>query len=173
MMQTLAAVVITLISIAAYVGELVIVGWIMDFLTWLTTPVFHREQQPLESEEVGEMIVVELSDNVVTARQCQSVQKELRGLIGEHRCDFIIDFSRVGRVSIRFREVMFDLARAARREAGRLGKPFRPVAVPPGDVFRVFADRESAVAEMSRHDGHGWVVLCSVPAGIRAVPEAM
>ncbi len=168
-----AAVFITLISIAGYVGELVIVGWIMDFLTWLTTPIIHAKQVPLDYDQVGEMIVVNLSDNIVTARQCQSVQKQLKRLIDEHHCDFILDFSRIGRVSIRFRAVMVHFARAARREARKQAKPHLPLAVPPGDQFTVFADGQSAVEEMGMHDGHGWVVLCSVPAGIRAVPEAM
>ena len=39
-------------------------------------------------------------------------------------------------------------------------------------LFRVFADREAAIEEMGKHDGHGWVVLCSVTPGTRAVPEA-
>jgi hypothetical protein len=66
---------------------------------------------------------------------------------------------------------MVHFMKAARREAGKLGKPYRPVALPHGPVFRVFDDRECAVEEMSKHDGHGWVVLCSVPDGIRAVSD--
>jgi hypothetical protein len=160
------------IAVFLYVGELVVVGWIVDFFSWLTTPILHVKQTPLVCQQVGEMVVVKLSDNIVTARQCQTVQKQLNRLVDEHHCDFVLDFACVGKVSIRFRGVMVQLARGARREAGKLGKPYRPVALPPGDVFRVFADRESAVAEMGKHEGHGWVVLCSVPAGIRAVPEA-
>ena len=35
---------------------------------------------------------------------------------------------------------MTHLAAAARSEAERLGKPFRPVPVPPGEIFRMFDD---------------------------------
>jgi hypothetical protein len=66
---------------------------------------------------------------------------------------------------------MLHLVKAARQEAVKLGKSYRPVAVTHGAAFRVFADRECAIKEMSRHDGHGWVVLCSVPAGVRAVSD--
>lgn len=71
-----------------------------------------------------------------------------------------------------FREVMVRLATAARKEASQLGLPYRPLAVPFGDTFRVFANREIALRSMGSHDGHGWVVLCGVTPGIRAVPEA-
>lgn len=168
-----AAIVITAVSIIGYIGELIVAGWIMDFLLWIATPTIHVRQAPLEYEQVGDMTIVKLSDNIVTAGQCQLVHKQLKRLIDDHRCNFILDFSRVGKVSIRFRGVMVGLTRAARREARRLNKPYRPVAVPLGDVFRVFADIESAAKEMHTHEGDGWVVLCSVPAGIRAVPEAV
>ena len=71
-----------------------------------------------------------------------------------------------------FRPVMIQLLKAARREAGHLGKPHMPLLLPQGDVFKVFDDKQQAVEAMSRHGGHGWVVLCSVPVGIRAVSEA-
>jgi hypothetical protein len=92
-------------------------------------------------------------------------------LIDEHHCNFVLDFLYAEKISISFRGVMVHLMKAARREAGELGKPYRPVALPHGAVFRVFNDRERAVEEMSKHDGHGWVVLCSVPVGIRAVSD--
>jgi hypothetical protein len=33
----------------------------------------------------------------------------------------------------------------------------------------VFEDRQRALDAMAKHDGHGWVVLCGVPFGLRAV----
>ena len=68
---------------------------------------------------------------------------------------------------------MVRIMKAACREAEKLGKPNQPMDLPPGEVFCVFDDRQRAVEEMSRHGGHGWVVLCSVPVGIRAVSELM
>jgi hypothetical protein len=103
--------------------------------------------------------------------QCQAVQKQLAGLIDQHHCDFVLDFLNAEKISKSFREVMFQLTKAARKEAERLGKPYRPVALPRGVLFRVFEDRQRAVEEMARHDGHGWVVLCCVPIGIRAVSD--
>jgi hypothetical protein len=159
------------IGVALYVGELVVLGWVVDLLIWLAAPTLHRKETPLECQRVGEIVIVKLGD-IVTVWQCESVRKQLQRLIDEQHCDLILDFSGIGRISSHFRGVMLRLARAARREAGKLGKPYRPVALPPGEVFRVFDDRASALEAMGIHAGHGWVVLCSVPAGIRAVSTA-
>ena len=157
------------IGVALYVGELVIV----DFILWITTPIMHEILAPLEYEQVGEMTIAKLSDDIVSVWQCQAFERQLKRLIDEHHCDLILDFSGIGRLSSNFRGVLIRLTTAARREAEKLGSPYRPVAVPPDELFRVFADRKSAVEEMGRHDGHGWVVLCSVPVGIRAVSDAV
>lgn len=168
-----AIVVVSATCVVLYIGELVVVGWIVDFLSWVTAPIRHVKQSPLAYEQFGAITVVKLSDNIVTAVQCHTVDKQLKRLLDKHQCDFILDFSSVGKVSVHFREVMIRLTKAARREAEKLGKAYRPFALPPGDIFRVFADRATALEEMGNHDGHGWVVLCSVPVGVRAVPEAI
>ena len=126
---------------------------------------------PLEYEQIGEIIVVTLRDNIITLGQCQTVQKQLGRLVDEHHCDFVLDFLYAEKISKSFRGVMVRFVKAARREAEKLGKPYRPVALPRGAVFKVFADRRRAIEEMSKHDGHGWVVLCCVPVGIRAVSD--
>jgi hypothetical protein len=154
-----------------YIGELVVLGWIVDFLSQIGMPKIQARAVPLEYEQVGEVIVVTLRDNVATLLQCQMVQKQLQGLIDEHHCDFVLDFLYAEKISKSFRGVMVNFTKTVRREAERLGKPYRPVTTPHGPVFRVFANRQRAVAEMSQHDGHGWVVLCSVPVGIRAVSD--
>jgi hypothetical protein len=161
------------IGIILYLGELFIIGWVVDFLSELGMPKFLAKPVPLEFEQVGEVIVVKLRDNIATARHCQSVEKQVKHLIAAHHCDFVLDFLYAGNVSRSFRGVMVRLMKAARREAETLGKPYLPLVLPPGDVFRVFDDRQLAVDEMSRHGGHGWIVLCSVPVGIRAVSELM
>jgi hypothetical protein len=168
----LAIIAFALLGVALFVGELVIIGWIMDLFSWMSMLGLHAKEAPLEYQQVGEMIVVKLSDNIVSVRQCRSVQKQLQRLVDERHCDFILDFSCIGKISSRFHGVMTGLSRAARREAGRQARPYRPVALPPGELFRIFDDRQSAVEEMAGHDGHGWVVLCCVPAGIRAVSGA-
>ena len=162
---------IAVIGVILYIWELTIIGWIVDFLSELGMPKFRARQIPLECEEVGEIIVVKLHNNIATAGHCQSVEKQLQRLIDEHHCDFVIDFLNAGNVSRSFRGVMVRLMKAARKEAERLGKPYFPVTLPRGEVFRVFDDSRHAVEEMSKHVGHGWVVLCSVPVGIRAVSD--
>jgi len=173
-LQTLVLATVIAIAVAGivlYIGELFIIGWVVDFLSDLGMPKFKTSSVPLEWESVGEIIVVTLRDNIATAGQCQTVEKQLKHLIDEHYCDFVLDFYCAGRISRDFREVMLNLMKAARREAANLGKPDRPMALPHGGVLRVFDDRQLAVKEMSRHGGHGWVVLCSVPVGVRAVSE--
>jgi hypothetical protein len=167
----MAIIAFALVGVVLYIGELAIIGWIMDLLLWISMLGMHAKEAPLDYEQVGEVILVKLSDNIVSVRQCRSVQKQLKRLIDERHCDFILDFSGIGKISSRFRGVMVRLSRAARRQAGRLGKPYRPLALPRGDAFRVFDDSPIAVEEMGRHEGHGWVVLCGVPAGLRAVSE--
>ncbi len=159
------------IGIVLYIAQLVLVGWAVDFLSGIGMPRFHAKLVPLEYEQVGEIIVVKLRDNIATAAQCQSVRKQLKRLIDEHHCDFVLDFFYAGRISKSFRDVMVHVLKAARREAEKLGKPELLLALPQGEVFRVFDNRQRAVDEMSRHGGHGWVVLCSVPVGTRAVSE--
>lgn len=166
------------IAVALYIGQLVLLGWIVDvlseiedFLSQLGMPRIRPKPDPLEYEQVGEIIVVTLRNNVATIRQCQAVQKQLKRLIDEHHCDFVVDFSSADRISKSFRAVMFHFLKAARREARRRGNADRPVALPRGKVFRLFDDRQRALEEMSKHEEHGWVVLCSVPVGIRAVSD--
>ncbi len=158
------------IAVYLYMGELVIIGWIVDFLSEIGMPKTER-QIPLEYEELGEVIVVTLRDNIATIGQCLSVQKQLLCLIDEQHCNFILDFSFAGKTSISLRGVLVSLRKAARKKATNLGKTYRPLPLPPGAVFRVFENREQAINEMSKHDGYGWVVLCSVPVGIRAVSD--
>jgi hypothetical protein len=161
---------IAVLSVVLYLGELTVVGWIVDFLSAIGMPKIPIVAA-LECEQVGEIIVVTLRDNIATVFQCQAVQKELNRLVDEHRCDFVLDFSATGSVAMSFRRVMLGLKKAARRAAEKLGKTYRPLALPHGEEFRVFDDRRQALEEMSKHVGHGWVVLCSVPVGIRAVSE--
>ena len=160
---------IAAIGVVLYIWELVLIGWVVDFLSAIGMPKIKARPIPLVYEQAGEIIVVTLRDNIATIQQCQSVQKQLKRLIDEHHCDFVFDFSDAGRISRSFRAVMLHVMKAARREAWKLGKSYQPVALSYGEVFRVFDDREHAIEEMSKHYGHGWVVLCSVPVGIRAV----
>lgn len=165
---------VTLLTIAGlgivlYIGELVVLGWVVDFLSEIGMPKIQARPIPLEYEQVGEILVVTLRDNIATLLQCQLVQKQLQRLLDEQHCDFVLDFLYAGSISKSFRGVMFHLMKAARSEARKLGQPCRPVALPFGAVFKVFDNRAFAVEEMAKHDGHGWVVLCSVPVGVRAV----
>ena len=159
------------IAIVLYIGELVIVCWIVDFLSEIGMPKIEARPLPLEYEQVGEIIVVKLHNNIATVRQCVLVQEQLKCLLGEHHCNFVLDFLYAEKISKSFRGVMVHLVKAARRKAEEIGKPYRPLALPHGAVFRVFNNQERAVEEMSKHDGHGWVVLCSLPVGIRAVSD--
>ncbi len=153
-----------------YIGELVVLGWLVDVLDWIASSGIRARYAPLEFDQVGEVLIVKLGDHIVSDEHCQAVQRQFDRFVGEHYCDFILDFSAVGRLA-GFRGVMTHLAAAARSEAERLGKPFRPVPVPPGEIFRMFDDAAHALEEMGRHDGHGWVVLCCVPPGIRAASD--
>jgi hypothetical protein len=159
------------VAIVLYIWELVIVCWVVEFLSEIGMPKIQATPVPLEYEQVGEIIVVKLHNNIATVLQCLSVQKQLNCLIDEHHCNFVLDFLYAEKTSKSFRGVLIHLMKAARREAEELGKPYRPVALPHGAVFRVFNDKERAVEEMSKHEGYGWVVLCSVPVGIRAVSD--
>jgi hypothetical protein len=159
---------IAALGIVLYIWELVVVGWVVDFLTAIGMPKI-RITARLQYQQIGEIIVVTLRDDVATVLQCQAVQKQLKRMVDEHYCDFILDFCQAGSVSTSLRGVMLSLAKAARREAERLGKTYFPPELPRGEAFTIFNDRQSALATMSQHGGHGWVVLCSVPTGIRAV----
>jgi hypothetical protein len=161
------------ICIVLYMGELVVLGWVVDFLSEIGMPKIKPTLIPLEYEDLGEIIVVRLRDNVATVGQCQLVWKQFQRLIDEHHCNFVLDFSAVGKVSRSLRKVMVQFMTAARKEAEKLGKPYRPLAAPRGERFIVFDNRKRAVEEMSAHAGHGWVVLCSVPAGVRAVSAGL
>jgi len=160
---------IAAIGVVLYIGELVVIGWIVDFLSAIGMPRFQPRAIPLEYESVGDIIIVTLRENIATAGQCQSVERDLKRLIHEHHCNIVLDFHYAGRISRSFRGVMICVRKAADREAKRLGKSARPLALPRGEEFSVFVDRQRAVEEMTRKGGHGWVVLCSVPVGIRAV----
>jgi hypothetical protein len=164
---------ITVTGVILYIGELYVIGWVVDFLADLGMPKFHARSAPLDCELVGEIIVVTLRDNIATAAQCQAVAKQLKHLTDDHHCDFILDFLYAGRIAIGFREVMLDLLKAARKEAEKPGKAGRSCGLPQGDTFRVFDDRQQALEEMAASGGHGWVALCSVPVGVRAVSELM
>lgn len=163
------------VAVVLYVGQLVILGWAMDllsalddFLSHLGMPKRIAQPDPLEHEQVGEIVVVTLRNNIATLRQCQIVQKQLKRLVDEHHCDFVLDFSCADRISQSFREVVFQLIKAARREASRLRLPQQPIPLPRRNMFQRFTDRQGALEAMSKQAGHGWVVLCSVPVGIRA-----
>ena len=140
----LAAVVfaIAAVAIVLYVGELVILGWIVDLVLLIVAPKLQADQAPLEYEQRGEVLIVKLSDNIVTVGQCLSMQRQLNRLIEEHHYDFILDFVRVRNISRRFRGIMVRFMKAARKEAESLGRPFRPIDLPRGEVFRVFDNRE-------------------------------
>jgi hypothetical protein len=159
------------LAVAMYVGELVVIGWIVDFPAWLAERAMPPAHVPLEFEHVGEITIVKLSDNIASARECWSVQQQIDRMIAEHNCDFVIDFSSIKKLNSGFREVLLHVIRAAREEAEKQGRHYYAPEVPPGEVFRTFADRDAAIAEMARHGGHGWVVLCAVPTGIRAVSD--
>jgi len=158
---------VSVLAVVLYIWELVVIGWAVDFLESIGMP--KPRAGPLEYEQIGEIIVVTLRDNVGTVFHCQSVQKQLKILIDEHYCDFVVDFLQAGRISHRLREVLVYLAKAAPQEAVRLGRPCGPLPRPRRAAFQIFDDRKRAVEEMSKHDGHGWVALCSIPVGIRAV----
>jgi hypothetical protein len=164
-------IVIAVSGVLLYIGELFVLGWVVDFLSDFGMPKSKARLVPLDWECVGDVIVVTLRDNIATAAQCRTVEKQLKCLLDEHHCDFILDFYFAARVSKSFREVMLNLMKAARKEAENAGKPDRSMTLPDGATFRVFDDKQEAVEEMSRQGGHGWVVLCSVPTGIRAVAD--
>ncbi len=159
------------LAVAMYVGELVVIGWIVDIPAWLAERALPPAHVPLEYEHVGEITIVKLSDNIASARECRSVQQQIDRLIAEHHCDLIIDFYSIKKLNSGFRDVLVHVTRAAREEAEKQARPFYSPELPPGEVFRTFSDRDAAIAEMGRHVGHGWVVLCAVPTGIRAVSD--
>jgi hypothetical protein len=160
-------------GIMLYVGQLFVLGWVVDFLDSLGQPKSKLLTVPLECEQVGEAIVVRLRENIANAAECKAVERQLKRVIEEHFCDFVLDFSAAGRISRHFRGVMIYLLKAARREAESLGKPYYPLGLPPGELFPIFDDNKEAIKEMARHGGHGWVALCGVPVGVRAVPESL
>jgi hypothetical protein len=157
------------LAVALYVGELVVIGWIVDFPAWLAERAMPPAHVPLELEHVGGITVVKLSDNIASARECRSVQQQLDRLIAEHHCNIIIDFSMMKKLSSGFREVLLHATQAAREEAEKQGLPRYAMELPPGEKFLIFENRDRALVEMGRQQGSGWVMLCSVPTGIRAV----
>jgi hypothetical protein len=160
------------LAIVLYVGELVVIGWIVDIPKWLAERAMPAAHVPLEHEHVGQITVVTLSDNIASARECRSVKEQLERLISAGHCDIVLDFSRVKKLASGFRDVLVQVTRAARRAAEKRRQPYRGPELLPGETFRVYADRDEALAEMALHDGHGWIVLCAVPIGIRAVSDA-
>jgi hypothetical protein len=54
------------------------------------------------------------------------------------------------------------LMKRARTVAEQLGKRATAPPRPLGRVFKMFDDRANAVAEMSKFNGHGWIVFCPV-----------
>ena len=90
-------------------------------------------------------------------------------MIDERYCDFVLDFLHAGKISRRFRGVMIKVQKAARSEAMKLGKPYRPVALPRGELFRVFSDRKRASRKCpGTRDMDG---LCSVPSPLESGPS--
>jgi hypothetical protein len=160
------------LAVIMYIGELVVIGWVMDFPAWLVERALPAAHVPLEYEVAGEILVVTLSDNIASVRECRSVQQQLDRLIAGQHCDVILDFTSIKKLSSGFREVLTHVTQTARGEAEKRGKSYRDLDRPIGETFLVFDDREQALAEMLKHDGHGWVVLCAVPVGIRAVSDA-
>ncbi len=127
----------------------------------------------VEWKQVGEIIVVKLPSEILTAEQRSSVEEQFQRLIGGHHCDFIVDFANVSRISAWFIGAIIVFEKQAQAEAEKRGKYCCPSARPIGEGFNVFNDRETALQEMARHDEHGWVVLCSVPAHIRDLFKAL
>jgi hypothetical protein len=160
------------LAVMLYVGELVVIGWIVDFPVWLAERALPSAHVPLEHEHVGQVTIVRLSENIASARECRSVQEQIDRLIAEDCCDIVLDFGHVKKLASGFREVLVHVTRTARQAAEKQGQACRDPDLPPGEMFRVFADRDAAIAEMTRQEGHGWVVLCGVPTGIRAVSDA-
>ena len=158
------------IAVILYIGELVVLGWIVDFIDRIGMPK-PRGPVPLEFEQFGQTTVVAVPEIVATVRDCRSMQEQLKGLIDAHHCDFVFDFSRAEKLSRHFRQVLLYAAKAARKEAWNLGIPARPLPLPVGAKFKVFEDRQQAMETMAKHDGHGWVVLCGVPFGLRALSK--
>ncbi len=161
----------SLLAVMLYVSELVVLGWLLDFPTWLAERALPAAHVPLEFERTGEITVVKLSENIASARECRSVQEQLDRLIAEGQCDLVVDFGGVKKLASGFREVLVHVTGSARRAAEKRGQSCRGPDLPPGETFHVFAGREEAIAEMARYEGHGWVVLCAVPVGIRAVSD--
>ncbi len=159
------------LAVGLYVGELVVIGWIVDLPVWLAERAMPAAHVPLEFEQIGEITIVTLGDNIASARECRSVQEQLDRLIAEHRSDLILDFSRVKKLSSRFRDVLLHVARTAGTEAVKEGRSQAGLELAPGEAFRRFDNRDRAVSEMSKYAGHGWIALCAVPVGIRAVPD--
>ncbi len=115
---------VCVIAIILYIGELVIICWIVEFLSEIGTPKIQASSVSLEYEQVGEIIVVKLRNNITSIQQCLSVQKQLNCLTDEHHYNFVLDFLYAEKISISFRGVMVHLMKAARKEAGELGKPY-------------------------------------------------
>jgi hypothetical protein len=158
------------ILVILYVGELLVLGWIVDFIDQIGMPK-PRGPVPLEFEQFGQTIVVAVPEIVATVRDCRSMQEQLKGLIDAHHCDFVFDFSRAEKLSRHFRQVLLYATKAARKKAWNLGVPARPFPLPFGAKFKVFEDRQRALETMAKHEGHGWVVLCGVPFGLRALSK--
>ncbi len=170
-------------GVLLYMWNLAIMAWLVEFVSQLGVPKLREISAELEYEKVGEIIVVRLADNIATGRDGQAVEKRLKELIyQQHCCNLVLDFLNAGRISVRFRDVIISLTKATNREALKSGKPsaraggihLMSLPRPPklerhGEEFRVFDDRQAAIEEISRLGGQGWVALCCVPVGTRAV----
>ena len=94
-------------------------------------------------------MVVKLSDNIASRRECRSVKEQLDRLIAEDHFDIVLDFSSIKKLASGFRDVLLHATRAAKMQAEKQGKPFFAMDLPrAGRAFRVFDDREQAI---SRH----------------------
>jgi hypothetical protein len=163
----------TLSAVLLYVGQLYVMGWVVDFFDALNHPKPKSLTVPLDLRLVGEVMVVRLGDNISNLDECRAVEKQLREEIKQGHCDFVLDFSSAGRISLHFRSVIVALTKAARHEARTLGKPYHAAVLPPGKTFHQFDDERQALEAIASHGGHGWVVLCGVPVGVRAVSDSL
>ncbi len=86
------------VAVVLYIGELVVLGWLVDVLDWIASSGIRARYAPLEFDQVGEVLIVKLGDHIVSDEHCQAVQRQFDRFVGEHYCDFILDFSAVGRL---------------------------------------------------------------------------
>ena len=78
---------IAVAGIILYIGELYLIGWVVDFFAGISRPKVQAKPIPLDFEVVGEIVVVTLRDNIATTDHCQEIRKQLKHLVHEHHCD--------------------------------------------------------------------------------------